>query len=94
MLDTHFKATLGSLSPTVQKSVKSRLGHRLGRQQERWEMTQQEDQRKYDQRRGRSIPKGWTKKYKSVPHMEMEEKGENHQESVALEAKGGEFRRD
>ena len=57
-------------------------------------MTQQEDQKKYEQRRGRSIIKGWTKKYKSVPHMEMEEKGENQQENVAMEAKGGEFRRD
>ena len=51
-------------------------------------MTQQEDQKKYEQRRGRSIIKGWTKKYKSVPHMEMEEKGENQQENVAMEAKG------
>ena len=57
-------------------------------------MTQREDQKKYEQRRGRSIIKGWTKKYKSVPHMEMEEKGENQQENVAMEAKGGEFRRD
>ena len=78
----------------MQKPVKSRLGHRLRRQQESWEMTQQEDQRKYEQRRSRSIIKGWTKKYKSIPQMEMEEKGESQQKCIAMEAKGGEFRRD
>ena len=67
-------APLGQPSGLVQEAVKSGLGHRLGRQQERWKMILREDQRKYEGRKDRRITKGWTKKYKFVPYMVIEEK--------------------
>lgn len=77
----------------MQKSVKSRLGHRLRRQQESWEMTQQEDQRKYEQRRSRSIIKGWTKKYKSVLKWRWRKKEKASKSALPWKPRG-EFRRD
>lgn len=80
------------LGGIVQKSVKSRLGHRLRRQQESWEMTQQEDQRKYEQKEQKHH-QGLDKEIQVRPSNGDGGKGEISKSALPWKPRG-EFRRD